>query len=442
MYKAKHFLFRTLLLFSIAALLVVVCQFRLSATLSNSYEWSKTAKWSILSTHFHDGLIRIGYADPLGNSIPPSLGGDVVRPMVLVGYMDRNGKQLIPPRFFHARDFSEGLAVVRVDPKRRYHNVGWDKKVWDFGYIDRSGNVKIEPQFASAHDFSNGLAEVYIEGKGSGYIDHQGKMIIKPTNRFMSLYSFHEGRAIVYPKNPVAKCYFIDKQGRLIRPQDKNLVCNENLENDHGFSEGLLVVVKNNKYGYVDINGKLVIDTRFDGAQNFSEGVAKVLLKGKNGQYVTKYINKQGQYVLELKADIKEGFSFKEGLALAQDYHTKKYGFLDKKGLFRVPPIFDNDQTEHLTTGIFESDNRILSKGFSEGVSRAFHNGKYIFINTSGKELFSPEKISKFGVIKGLRSFSEGLAFVESEPTNSIAIADWHRFFVDKYGNVAIQQPK
>ncbi len=427
MYKAKNFLFRTLLLFSIAVSLAVGCQFQLSATSSDSYEWSKTAKWKILSTHFHEGLIRIGFADPVGNSIPPGPGGDVVRPMVLVGYMDKTGKQVIPPRFFHARDFSEGLAAVRVDPKRAYHNVGWDKKVWEFGYIDRSGNIKIKPQFASADDFSDGLAQVYIKGQGSGYIDHQGKMVIKPTNRFTSLYAFHEGRAIVYPEKLVAKCYFIDKQGRLIRPQDKNLICNENLDANPRFSEGLLVVVKNGKYGYIDQNGRLVISTKFEGAQNFSEGLANVLVR-ENNRLVTKYINRQGQYVWNLPANISNGFNFKEKLALVQHNQTKKYGFLNKKGEIAIPLMFTNGE--------------LLSEGFSEGVARVLNNGKYYFINTKGEELFPYDKISKLGKLSTFNSFKENLALVEIAPPNSTSVEEWNRFFLDKFGNAIVRQQK
>lgn len=440
MYKAKYFLFKTLLLFSIAFLMVVGCQFQLSATPSNSYEWSKTAKWKILSTHFHEGLIRIGFTDPLGSVIPPDERGDVVRPLELVGYMDKNGKQVIPPQFFRAGDFSEGLASVRINPRKKYP-LGWNKQTWEFGYIDKLGKIKIKPQFVSAQNFSDGLAGVYIKGEGYGYIDYQGRFVIKPTNKFVDLYPFYEGRAIVHLRNSASKCNFINKQGRIINPEDQKLICDENIVFNNGFSEGLLMAVKNGKYGYIDRDGKVSISARFDYAQNFSDGLAKVLIK-ENGQSITKYIDKRGHYILTVKPAIKESFEFKNGLALAQDYQTKKYGFINKKGVFVISPIFDNEQIDSVVTGVFENDTRLLSKGFSEGIARVFHNGRYYFINTFGKELFPAKKIDKFGSIMGLRSFKEGIALVESEPANSTNVGDWHRFFVNKYGNVIIQQPK
>ena len=61
-----------------------------------------------------------------------------------VGFIDKAGKQVIPPRYADAQPFSEGLAAVRIKGK--------------YGYIDRSGKMVIPPQFEDAGPFSEGLA--------------------------------------------------------------------------------------------------------------------------------------------------------------------------------------------------------------------------------------------------------------------------------------------
>lgn len=43
------------------------------------------------------------------------------------------------------------------------------------------------------------------------------------------------------------------------------------------FMDGLAVVNKNGKFGYINKTGKMVIAPEFDGALNFSEGMAAVL---------------------------------------------------------------------------------------------------------------------------------------------------------------------
>jgi len=76
----------------------------------------------------------------------------------------------IPPQYDDARDFSEGLAAVRVGGK--------------WGYIDRSGKMVIPPRFLRAEPFRGGLAVVDTSqrlfaywNKGTHYIDRVGRRI-------------------------------------------------------------------------------------------------------------------------------------------------------------------------------------------------------------------------------------------------------------------------
>lgn len=58
------------------------------------------------------------------------------------------------------------------------------------------------------------------------------------------------------------------------------------------FREGLAVVKKNNKWGYVDTAGIIKIPLVYDKAHGFINGVAWVVKNGKNS-----YINKNGTCV-------------------------------------------------------------------------------------------------------------------------------------------------
>jgi hypothetical protein len=55
------------------------------------------------------------------------------------------------------------------------------------------------------------------------------------------------------------------------------------------FREGLAVVQKNGKYGYINREGVEVVPCVYDGAWGFSEGLARVRKNGKWG-----YINREG----------------------------------------------------------------------------------------------------------------------------------------------------
>jgi hypothetical protein len=98
------------------------------------------------------------------------------------GYIDRDGKLIIPSQFGRAANFKEGLAQVCVGSCKWEQNVGYSGK---FGFIDHSGHFVINPQYDNANDFQNGFASVTI-GKASeaknGYIDKTGKTIWTPSN--------------------------------------------------------------------------------------------------------------------------------------------------------------------------------------------------------------------------------------------------------------------
>jgi uncharacterized protein YkuJ len=62
------------------------------------------------------------------------------------------------------------------------------------------------------------------------------------------------------------KSGFIDKNGKV--------VIELQFDNAGNFSEGLAEVKKDDKYGFIDKSGKVVIEPQFDNAGNFSEGFA------------------------------------------------------------------------------------------------------------------------------------------------------------------------
>src|SRR5689334_19011723 len=77
------------------------------------------------------------------------------------------------------------------------------------------------------------------------------------------------------------------------------------------------------RYGYVNINGEMVINPRFDAAHKFHNGLALVRINGKNISEIKDhydyiggdfgYIDKTGKFVIEAKYDLAGDFS--EGLA-------------------------------------------------------------------------------------------------------------------------------
>lgn len=197
-------------------------------------------------------------------------------------FIDKTGKFALklPPFFEHK--FSEGLISVASDSERAW------------GYMDREGKMVIPPTFTlSAGPFSEGLAGVITgsrENPDAFYIDRSGNRVLTVDGPVCFLGPFSEGLAsVTYQENSSEwwenhKTGFIDTRGRVvIEPAFSSVL---------PFSEGLAAVCLADKTGYISTKGELVIDMRFDVAGSFKNGIAEVWLGGDLG-----YLEKSGEYL-------------------------------------------------------------------------------------------------------------------------------------------------
>jgi hypothetical protein len=89
-----------------------------------------------------------------------------------VGFFDRRGKVVIPPRFAFALPFSEGRAAVCDGclEKKEGEHTALSGGRW--GYIDSRGTLVVPLQFEAAESFRNGRARVRLQGAWRE-IDHE-----------------------------------------------------------------------------------------------------------------------------------------------------------------------------------------------------------------------------------------------------------------------------
>lgn len=177
------------------------------------------------------------------------------------GYVTPEGVFAISPAFDGAADFHDGLAAVKVD--------------WARGYIDHKGDFVIKPEFEVAGDFRDGVAVVKIDGELRA-IDREGQLldidVEPPEPQFESGYNprfeMHDGLV-----------RFIENQKFGYKDKDGNVVIKPQFFDAADFSEGLACVKKGKTtmWGYIDTTGKFAIPTLFTQAHSFSEGLAAVL---------------------------------------------------------------------------------------------------------------------------------------------------------------------
>ncbi len=183
--------------------------------------------------------------------------------------------------------------------------------------------------------------------------------------------SFYDG---LLRLNNTDKNSFIDKNANIVKinfPYDLNY---------RDFHEGLIAVMVDKKMGFANISGKLIIDAKFDWADDFSQGLAIVKFNGKFGA-----IDKKGNFVIQAKFEAIK--NFKENVAAV--CLNDKWGFVDKKGKIIIKAKYDfidDKDDEMVMFGSKRGLCLLLSKEnilgcFHEGLALARINKKYGFID-------------------------------------------------------------
>jgi hypothetical protein len=191
------------------------------------------AKWGIAAVcaSILAGVIVLPAAAPENrDGLCPVWAQDVKK----VGYIDKTGREVVPPQFDRTRRFFEGLAAVERNGK--------------YGYIDKTGREVIPLQFDDVYFFSEGLAEVERNGKW-GFIDKTGREVVPP--QFDRTRRFFEGLAWVTRNG---KEGYIDKTGREVLPI--------RYESASHCANGLYVVsdAKKDAFYLLDANGKRIAE--------------------------------------------------------------------------------------------------------------------------------------------------------------------------------------
>jgi len=223
---------------------------------------------------------------------------------------DSKGKKIIPKnRYTYIFQETEGLIAVANERGSGFSG----------GYVDSKTGKEVIPlkYLSTGHNdvglnsFSEGLVALQNQNNKYGFVNTSGKTVI-PFN-YDSAESFSEGLAVVSK----GKYGFIDKTGKT--------VVSLNYDYANSFSEGLATVKKNDKWGAINKQGKVVVPLKFEGVLgDFSNGLASVVKKDNTQGF----INTKGELVIPYKyiADTYEDLpQFYDGKAHVTDAQGNSY---------------------------------------------------------------------------------------------------------------------
>jgi hypothetical protein len=310
------------------------------------------------------GAILAMFGDGCGHSTPNSNQTDDARPLFPVpiggawGFIDNRGKVVIVSRFEAVQQFSEGLAAAKYEGRWGYINRSGAEVIpfryrtaqsfhggvavvdtglpeHPVGIIDPSGSWVTQPMFQSlsAADGPGGLLFGQKEaGDGPGFYDRAGNLVLGP---YSLAFPFAQGRARVKSQSEE---WIIDSSGNFIAKQPVVL-------DGIRFSEGLIAIRRDRKLGYMDLDGNIAIEPRYDQGGEFSEGLAAVQREGR-----WMLIDKSGGTIAQFPPEVVFAEPLSDGLSLVTANAgppNRKLGYVGKSGQWVVKPNWDDANPFH-----------------------------------------------------------------------------------------------
>ncbi|MGL4738059.1 MAG: WG repeat-containing protein [Cellulosilyticaceae bacterium] len=204
------------------------------------------------------------------------------------GYINPQGKWVIPPTYESAMAFDEGFGIVQKDDlfgavngngkiviPLKYQSLGQPKDGLviftdkeGMGVLKTNGKVLTKKRYSYVADYQDDLALVMALGKEGqsqyGYIDQKGKEVIKP--QYSNAYGFEDAKALV--STEAGKYQLIDQSGKVITAIDYPVV--------YGYQDDRMIYSEQvgGLMGYLDSQGKVVIPAQFKTAEAFEDSVA------------------------------------------------------------------------------------------------------------------------------------------------------------------------
>ena len=312
----------------------------------------------------------------------------------IYGYINSTGQWMINPKFEWCNYFYDGRAVAKEKGK--------------FGFIDIKGNWIGKPIYDTVGNFSEGYASIAQRNEDGilywGFIDTAGNNLKLKFPALSGVTNFSNGISVA-SESGFLNFFFINRKGEIAfeakeyyLDENKIATYSENLlhvyigsgsstfidtagvlwekgqfEDCGDFHEGMAWIAVNQKFGFVNMNGEIIIPTDYDSVGNFSDGIALVKMDMKYDPQIFKltgghvaYIDKEGKKITP--PVYTDGTAFSDGYAFVN--LNGLYGFIDKNGKVVIDYQFE--------TG----------SNFFRGLAYVKKENHWEYINTNGNKVW------------------------------------------------------
>lgn len=226
------------------------------------------------------------------------------------GFIDQTGRLAIPLAYAWVGCFSEGRACfsTSADGDARPVFISWR---FDHGMTAADGERFL---------FRYGQQPGVLPSNSLGYMNTAGETTVPP--RFVCAEPFTNGVARVATKEK-SGTGFVDCEGLAIGSLE--------FDGAADFQEGYAVVMVEGRFGAITLHGEYSMPPKYDYVWDFTEGLARVLVGDKVG-----FVNGRGDFAIDPIFDAADSFS--DGLAAV--CIGRDWGYIDKAGSVVIKPQF------------------------------------------------------------------------------------------------------
>ncbi|WP_442597990.1 WG repeat-containing protein [Neobacillus sp. D3-1R] len=234
------------------------------------------------------------------------------------GYINHKGKFVSPVRYEDVQDFqSNGLAAVKLNGK--------------YGLINQYGQFIVTPRYNYINPFSEGRAVVQND-KGFKIMNARGKELTNKSYSFIA--NFKNNRAMFAGTNEEgAYLYgYLNRQGKEVIPLQYEYATD--------FNEGKAVVkLSDGTFQLINQNGKIIQSFPYALVGEFSEGLMSFQEKSdsKFG-----YINEEGKVMIEPSYTGAQPFQSRRAVVNMGEDFRFQYGLINRLGSFVIEPKYNN----------------------------------------------------------------------------------------------------
>lgn len=370
------------------------------------------------------------------------------------GIIDKNGNYIVEPKYNRIENFdSNGLAKIAENGRDEIldPDFGNSTRVYDWGLVNEKGEIILEPEYSMISSFDgNGIAKVGVNPKikknyislntwseeiiyNCGLINTKGEFIYEISLSNWGIGDFHQGWATVscMPAN------YIDINGNLML--DYSDETGIYFSDVYDFTNDGIAHVRNGEgysEGYIDTNGKPVIDIKYFALGDFAENslTYAYIFGEKYG-----FIDKKGNYIIEPQFDKAEDFDY-NGYAkvnIGYEFDTVdgilaegKWGLIDKSGNYVVQPIYDEITEVKYDVAIVRSGDKYGFVNLKKNIAIepeydyiSFQSNRYVICTTLSGSIYM--------------DFDGN---IDSNAENAVCIGDTYVGFIDIDGRVQIDK--